>query len=125
MLGDNQAFATIPVRDEARAKTFYEETLGLKRVDNRPGAATYASGESRVIVYESEHAGTNTATAATWAVEDLDAVVKDLKDKGVAFEHYPDMPDMRVEGDIHVGGDMRVAWLKDPDGNILSLYGLS
>jgi len=43
-----------------------------------------------------------------------------LKSKGVTFEHY-DMPDTRLEGDVHVFGDLRVAWFKDPDGNILNL----
>ena len=52
---------------------------------------------------------------------DLDAIVRDLrKAKGVTFEHY-DLPDTRREGDVHVSGETRVAWFKDPDGNILSL----
>ncbi len=46
--------------------------------------------------------------------------VRNLDTKGVTFEHY-DMPDMTHEGDVHVAGDMRVAWFKDPDGNILNL----
>jgi hypothetical protein len=52
--------------------------------------------------------------------EEVDAVARALKAKGVAFEHY-DMPDMKREGDVHVGGGIRVAWFKDPDGNILSI----
>ena len=40
--------------------------------------------------------------------------------KGITFEHY-DMPGMKREGDIHVDGDMKVAWFKDPDGNILNV----
>jgi hypothetical protein len=47
-------------------------------------------------------------------------VVRALKAKGVTFEHY-DMPGMKLEGDIHIGGDMKIAWFKDPDGNILSI----
>jgi hypothetical protein len=46
--------------------------------------------------------------------------VRELKAKGVAFEHY-DLPGLKVEGDVHVGEDMRIAWFKDPDGNILSI----
>ena len=61
------------------------------------------------------------ATAVTWAVgDDVEGVVRDLKAKGVKFEHY-DMPEMKREGDIHIGGDMKVAWFKDPDGNILNI----
>jgi hypothetical protein len=57
----------------------------------------------------------------TWIVGDVDGAVQALKAKGVSFEHYDDLPDTRLEGDVHVSGDMRVAWLKDPDGNIHAL----
>jgi hypothetical protein len=81
----------------------------------------YATGASRLAVYRSQFAGTNQATAVTWNVgDDIDNVVRELKSKGVTFEHY-DMPMMKREGDIHVGGQTRVAWFKDPDGNIHSL----
>lgn len=123
MLGETEAFATIAVKDGERAKSFYRDTLGLDVVEERPGAATYSSGGSKVLVYESEFAGTNKATAATWAVNDLDETVRELKAKGVSFEHYANLPGVKIEGDIHVGDEMRVAWLKDPDGNILSIYG--
>jgi hypothetical protein len=52
--------------------------------------------------------------------DDVEGVVRALKAKGVTFEHY-DMPGMSREGDIHVGGNMKVAWFKDPDGNILNI----
>jgi hypothetical protein len=56
-----------------------------------------------------------------WSVgEDLDDIVQALKRKGVTFEHY-DMPGMTLEGDVHVAGDLRAAWFKDPDGNIINL----
>ena len=79
------------------------------------------SGSSKFFVYKSDYAGTNKATAVTWTVGDkIDETVRALKAKGVTFEHY-DMPGMKVEGDIHIGGDMKVAWFKDPDGNILNV----
>jgi hypothetical protein len=56
----------------------------------------------------------------TWEVDDVDDVVRTLKGKGVQFEHY-DLPHTRREGDVHVSGDIKVAWFKDPDGNILSV----
>lgn len=52
--------------------------------------------------------------------DEIDTVVKALKSKGVVFEHY-EMPGLTLEGDIHVGYGMKVAWFKDPDGNILNL----
>ena len=121
MLGEKDAIATIAVKDLEAAKKFYEGTLGLKQVDAEGSEAlTYQSGSSKVFVYKSRYAGTNQATAATWVVDDVDAVVKGLKAKGVTFERY-DLPDMSHEGDVHVAGEMRAAWLKDPDGNILAL----
>jgi hypothetical protein len=52
--------------------------------------------------------------------KDIEGVVQELKAKGVTFEHY-NMPDMTQEDDIHVAGNMKVAWFKDPDGNILNI----
>jgi extradiol dioxygenase family protein len=121
MLGDNDAIATIPVRDIDEARKFYQETLGLMTGPSRErDVLTCKSGSSSVLVYRSEHAGTNEATAATWAVDDVDSLVSDLKRKGVAFEHH-DFPDTRLEGDVHVSGSMKAAWFKDPSGNILAV----
>ena len=124
MLCDTAAVATIGVRDMKRAARFYEDTLGLRRVASMGDmAATYQSGNSSLFVYQSQYAGTNRATAVTWDLgKDVDRVVNDLKSKGVAFEHY-DLPDTKLEGDIHAGGGRRLAWLRDPDGNILALAG--
>jgi catechol 2,3-dioxygenase-like lactoylglutathione lyase family enzyme len=122
MLGGKDAAATVPVRDIKAAKKFYEGTLGLKLVDaQEPEALTYKSGSSKILVYQSQYAGTNKATAATWGVGgDIEKVVQALKAKGVAFEHY-DMPGMTRKGDVHVADRMKAAWFKDPDGNIHAL----
>jgi catechol 2,3-dioxygenase-like lactoylglutathione lyase family enzyme len=122
MLQDKDVMATIAVKDIEAAGRFYEGTLGLEPMAmGEPSVRGYRSGASTVLVYESRFAGTNEATAATWAVGDeLDAIVRALKTKGVSFEHY-DMPNTTREGDVHVSGKRRVAWLKDPDGNILSI----
>jgi catechol 2,3-dioxygenase-like lactoylglutathione lyase family enzyme len=122
MLGSKDVMATIAVRDVKVAKKFYEGALGLKLANHeQPEALEYQSGSSKILVYQSRYAGTNKATAATWVIEDgMERVVQALKAKGVTFEHY-DMPGMTREGDVHVGGNMKAAWFKDPDGNILAL----
>jgi len=121
MLGDAKVQPMLPVKDLADAQKFYEQTLGLKKEGEMPGAAvTYRSGGTTLVVYRSEFAGTNKGTAALWEVDDVDGTVKELKSKGVTFEHY-DLPGMTRQGDIHVGGPMKVAWFKDPGGNILSV----
>jgi catechol 2,3-dioxygenase-like lactoylglutathione lyase family enzyme len=122
MLGDKDAAATIAVSDLQRARDFYENTLGLTLAQEQPGGILYKSGNSVVLVYPSEYAGTNQATAASWAVgDDFDAIVDELRAKGVAFEHYDDLPDTTREGDVHVADEFKAVWLKDPDGNILNL----
>ena len=121
MLKEHEAVATIAVKDPGAARKFYEGKLGLKPEDTRDDeVVTYGSGKSRLFVYKSDYAGTNKATSATWTVDDVDGLAQDLKAKGVQFERY-DMPGMKHEGDVHVAGNMRAAWFKDPDGNILSI----
>jgi catechol 2,3-dioxygenase-like lactoylglutathione lyase family enzyme len=121
MLENKDAVATLAVKDLKVAKKFYQDTLGLKPVGSEGDEVLiFQSGKSKINVYRSQYAGTNQATALTWSVDDVDSVVKELKAKGVKFEHY-DMPGVKVEGDIHVAGDMKVAWFKDPDGNILNV----
>lgn len=122
MLGDTNVHATIPVSDLDDAKAFYENTLGLKEVGERDGgAALFRSGDSHILLYESEFVGTNQATALSWEVNDVEAIVKALKEKGVEFEHFPEMAGVTMEGDLHRMGPMIVAWFKDPDGNILAV----
>ncbi|AMS44296.1 MULTISPECIES: VOC family protein [Aminobacter] len=122
MLGQINAVANVAVRDLGRARAFYEKTLGLSEVEHMGDeVSVLKSGDTVINVYRSDYAGTNKATSVTWAVGDrIDGLVDELRSKGVAFEHY-DMPDVRLEGDVHVFGDLRVAWFKDPDGNILNL----
>ncbi|HET9231765.1 MAG TPA: VOC family protein [Vitreimonas sp.] len=122
MLADKSVMATIPVKNLAAARKFYEDTLKFKKLDEEGGeAVTYQSGDSENVVYRSEFAGSNKATAATWVVGDeIEDIVKELKTKGVPFEHY-NMPGMKQQGDLHVADGMKAAWFKDPDGNILAL----
>ncbi|MEX2271831.1 MAG: VOC family protein [Vicinamibacterales bacterium] len=122
MLNTKDALATIPVRSVKEARRFYADVLGLTVEDtSEQGVVGLKSGVTKILVYESTFAGTNKATAATWIVgTDLDAIVATLKERGVTFEHY-DFPGTTLKGDIHEAGSTRVAWLKDPDGNILAL----
>jgi len=121
MLEQKDVFADIAVKNLNAARKFYEDTLGLEPNTESEESISYRSGSSMVNVYHSEYAGTNQATAVTWTVgDDFEKIVKELKSKGVKFEHY-DMPGMKREGDVHISGDTKIAWFKDPDGNILSI----
>jgi catechol 2,3-dioxygenase-like lactoylglutathione lyase family enzyme len=122
MLEDKDAVANLAVKDVTVARKFYEEALGLQPLESMgEEMVAYRSGATRLNVYRSEYAGTNKATAVTWAVGgDVERLVRELKKKGVAFEHY-DLPGMTRKGDVHAGAGMKVAWFKDPDGNILNI----
>ena len=122
MLGNKDAVANIAVKNLDTAKKFYEDTLGLTPVGAEDQEViVFKSGKSTVYVYQSQYAGTNKATAVTWVVgDDVEGIVQQLKAKGITFEHY-DMPGITRDGDVHIAGDMKVAWFKDPDGNILNI----
>jgi len=122
MLAGKEIMATVAVRDLQAAKKFYEGTLGLRQTDaQEQEAVTYQAGATKLLVYRSQYAGSNQATAATWLIgKDIEKLVQSLRGKGVTFEHYQ-MPGLTLKGDIHEGGGMKAAWFKDPDGNIRAL----
>jgi catechol 2,3-dioxygenase-like lactoylglutathione lyase family enzyme len=122
VLGDKDSATNVALKNLETAKKFYEEILGLAPVGTEgEEAVVFKSGNSTVYVYKSQYAGTNQATAISWVVgENIEGVVQQLKAKGVTFEHY-DMPGVTRNGDVHVADDMKIAWFKDPDGNILNI----
>jgi catechol 2,3-dioxygenase-like lactoylglutathione lyase family enzyme len=121
MLGKSDATPMIAVMDLDRARKFYEDTLGLKEVDDFGEGFMLKTGDTKFSVYKSEFAGTNKATALNFDVDDIESEVGALKEKGIAFEHY-ELEGLTPKGDIFEGeGGSKTAWFKDPDGNILSL----
>jgi len=122
MLGTKAAHPTLGVKNLEVARKFYEGVIGLTPdVNDERGTVTYKTAGAPLFVYPSQFAGTNQATAVTWLVgKELEAVVGALKAKGVLFERY-DLPRVTRSGDIHTSGSRKVAWFKDPDGNIHAL----
>ena len=125
MLGSAQIAAVIPVSDIDRAADFYENALGLNLVARRDDLpqnreAEFSAGEGGLVTYVSVAAGQSRGTLAGFRVDDIEAAVAALRDRGVAFEEY-DMPDLKTENGIASLGDVRAAWFKDPDGNILAV----
>ncbi len=111
----------------AAATEFYGKILGLEASKESPGGTFFKSGNSGVFVYPSPGvAGTNKATYAAWSVSDVEGTIDALKAKGVnSLNQYDDLPGATREGDVHIMGDMKAAWFKDPDGNILSFSNMS
>lgn len=123
MLKDRNSSAIVAVSDLDRARAFYEDTLGLtrERGGEEDGVLGFRTGDTHLTVYKSDYAGTNKANAVTWDMKgDLVETVNDLRAKGVTFERY-DFPGMEWRDGVHEAGPVKLAWFKDPDGNILHL----
>jgi catechol 2,3-dioxygenase-like lactoylglutathione lyase family enzyme len=111
----------IPVSNVARARKFYEGTLGLTPKEEYAGGVIYECGKgSWVFMYPSPGAGTSKASTAFWAVDDVVAEVAALKARGVVFEEY-DMPGIKMVDSIATAGGAKTAWFKDSEGNILAV----
>src|SRR4051794_23177988 len=106
MLTNAKVSPNIAVKNIAIAKDFYEKKLGLSPLKSEmpDQVQLFKAGDSTIEVYKSDFAGSNKSTAMSWEVDALEDEVKTLRNKGVEFEHY-EMPDAKLEGDIHVFGD--------------------
>jgi catechol 2,3-dioxygenase-like lactoylglutathione lyase family enzyme len=123
LLKDKPSSAIVAVRDLNRARAFYTETLGLEPESRGAGEdmLTLRTGDTQLIVYESEFAGSNKANAVVWnAGGDFDEIAGQLEEQGIAFEEYPQLG-MEISGGIHRSGEFKGVWFKDPDGNILHI----
>jgi catechol 2,3-dioxygenase-like lactoylglutathione lyase family enzyme len=123
MLSDSTPVATLPTADMAKARRFYEETLGLAPPREGMGGVTYTCGDGTVFVYESGYAGSNKATAVSFnvAMTAFDDEVATLRDKGVSFLTFEAEGLEWNDGVASTGGVMKSVWFTDPDGNILNI----
>ncbi|MGH2662732.1 MAG: VOC family protein [Actinomycetota bacterium] len=111
---------SIPAKDLDGTRKFYESVLGFDIVREDPSGILYRAGDSVVGLYPTQFAGTAQHTIGGFLVEDIEASMADLRTKGVTFEEY-DMPGLKTENGVATLGDSKVAWFKDPEGNILAL----
>jgi catechol 2,3-dioxygenase-like lactoylglutathione lyase family enzyme len=124
LMFENAAFyAVLPASDLDRARSFWHDTFGIDPVDDgfeEGDAEMFEIGGTRVLVYETQFAGTAQNTALGIDSDDFDRDFADLKAKGVTFNDY-DLPGIKtVDGVIELGG-MRTAWFNDSEGNIIAL----
>ncbi len=121
MISNLTSMATIPAANIERAKKFYSEKLGFKPDESEPtGVVSYKSGDSTFLLYESQYAGTAKSTAMTFQTDNLERDMRDLRNKGVKFEDY-DMGDLKTVNGVASLGDVKSAWFKDTEGNIIAL----
>lgn len=113
----------LPVRDLARARTFYERALGLSPVGAKPdGKFVFRCGNGALIALFPKAYGTKAEhTAASFEVDDIAAAIESLKSRGVRFHDY-DLPGFRTVDHVCVLGSEKAAWFSDPEGNILCVH---
>ena len=113
---------TLPATDLNRAKSFYENKLGLKTVRAINGELIMSSGNGvNISIYKRETPTKADHTVLTFEVEKIEPEIKILKSKGVIFEDY-DMPSLKATNHIYQRGAEKAAWFKDTEGNILCIH---
>jgi catechol 2,3-dioxygenase-like lactoylglutathione lyase family enzyme len=128
MLANGRVAARLPAQDLARARTFYSERLGLEPVEEREGGLRYVCASGEFGLFESAGAASGDHTQMAWEVDDIEAVVRELRARGVVFEEY-DLPGLKtVDGIAEIEGNYpskgsgeRGAWFRDSEGNVLGL----
>jgi len=115
-----EAHTVLPAADLGRARGFYHDKLGMDPSGEHDGMLTYSAGPTTFEVYETENAGTAKNTQMVWMVDDLDAEMGRLRGAGIEFEDF-DIPGMKTEKGVASTDEMRSAWFRDSEGNILCL----
>jgi catechol 2,3-dioxygenase-like lactoylglutathione lyase family enzyme len=121
MLTGRRTHTTLPTSDIERSRAFYEGVLGFSPSDVSPGGVTYGSPEGTTfLVFPSSGRAAGTHTQMGFTVPDIEAEVRELKERGVVFERY-DMPGFDPASSIASLPGLRSAWFKDPDGNLIGI----
>ena len=120
MLSKEKIVAFVPTLDPTKARTFYEAVLGLQLVSQDGFAMVFEANGTMLRVTTVQKFQPQPFTILGWAVADLDESVTRLTERGVKFENYG-FPGQDEQGIWKAPNGARIAWFKDPDGNVLSL----
>lgn len=111
----------VATSDLPRARTWYQDKLGLSPDQEDPGGVWYRfAGDTWLHVYQTGFAGTAKNTVAGITVESIEEVMDQPRARGVKFEDY-DMPGLTTENGLAIWETAKAAWFKDPDGNTFEL----
>ncbi|MGH7783825.1 MAG: VOC family protein [Candidatus Binatia bacterium] len=120
MLAKCQLAAFAATTDPDKAREFYEKTLGLKLISDEEYAIVFDANGTTLSIQKSGEFTPHPFTSLGWHVDDIETAVNELRERGVAFEQYPRMAD-DSNSIMTCPNGAKVAWFKDPDGNLLSL----
>jgi len=118
MLSEFLAVTTLVVTDVDLARPFYVEQLGLTLIEETPAGVRFGAGKGSRLTIRRGQPPAGGQTVVHFEVDDIEAVVRDLTSRGVAFEEY-ESP--KTVNSIAQFGPVRAAWFKDPAGNVLGL----
>lgn len=121
MLQHNDIIAFVPTQDADKAKAFYQNVLGLQFVSDDGFALVFNANGTMVRIARSGEFARQPFTILGWQVKNIAEVARQLREKGVLFERYGFMKQDELGIWDAPDGAAKVAWFKDPDGNILSL----
>ena len=122
ILGGSELVAFVPTTDPARAQAFYEGVLGLRMVaDEKPFAMVFDANGTMLRVTTVHELHPHPFTVLGWQVTNIESTVDRLAAAGVEFNRYKGMNDADPRGIWNSPSGARVAWFKDPDGNVLSV----
>ena len=120
-LTDHRVYAVLPTKDLAAARDWYAEKTGAIPSAEDPGGSWYECADGTWFVLTlSQFAGTAENTAASFQVDDLEAVMAEMRSRGVVFEDY-DLPGFVTVDGLFSHGPYRACWFKDNDGNIVEV----
>jgi tRNA-Thr(GGU) m(6)t(6)A37 methyltransferase TsaA len=128
-LGAGRVATRLPAQDLERARRFYSEKLGLEPVEERPGGLLYRCGGTEFALFQSAGEPSGAHTQMAWEVDDIEATVRDLRERGLIFEEY-ELPGLTtVDGIADVAGNYpskggvgeRAAWFRDSEGNLVGI----
>ncbi|MGA8406105.1 MAG: VOC family protein [Candidatus Acidiferrales bacterium] len=120
MLASSKIIGFVPTRDSKQAREFYEGKLGFQFVSDDPFALVMMAGDTMIRIANAKDFTPAPYTVMGWEAQDIEALVRWLTARGVVFEKYPFIQDQELGIWSAPGGD-KVAWFKDPDGNVLSV----
>lgn len=112
--------AFLATTDPERARRFYEQTLGLKVIEDSPFALVVEANGTMLRIQKVEAFTPHSFTSLGWSVDDIAAIVRELAKKGIAFNRYPGL-EQDADGIWTSPAGARIAWFSDSDGNVLSL----
>lgn len=123
MVDVSRAFSGFSITDTAESRAFYSEILGISVTENSMGfLELHLASGATVLAYVKPNHEPASFTILNIPVDDVDAAVAELAERGVSMTRYEGMP--QGENGVMKGNGPDIAWFTDPSGNIISVLAI-